>query len=263
MKPYLQLAQEAARAAGRRLLELRGQAVVSHKDTTQNLVTQADVESEEIITHLISTRFPGHRFLLEEGASTGGAEAEHLWIVDPLDATNNYAHGIPHFSVSIAYAEAGVVQVGAVFDPVRDEMFTAVRGRGAVLNGQPLRVSSHARLQECIVATGFFYDRGRMMEKTLASIGRLFSLNIRGIRRMGSAALDLSWVASGRFDGFFEYKLAPWDYAAGSLIVEEAGGRCADRSGQPFALASGSVIAANALVFDSIVEAVRWSGEDC
>ncbi len=258
MEQYLKLAEKAARAAGECLLRLQGKATIRQKETTQNLVTQADVESEELITRLVSGAFPGHRFLREEGVSTGAAGDAHLWVIDPLDATNNYAHGIPHFSISIAYAEAGVVQVAVVFDPVRNELFKASRGNGAFLNDQRLQVSSRTHLTECIMGTGFYYDRGLIMERTLAAIGHLFGNNIRGIRRMGSAAIDLCWVACGRFDGFFEYKLAPWDYAAGALLIEEAGGRCADRTGAPLELGSGHIIAANPHIIDPLIETVRW-----
>ncbi|MCF7763921.1 MAG: inositol monophosphatase [Verrucomicrobia bacterium] len=260
MNCYLQIASDAARAAGDRLLSLRGRAAISQKESSHNLVTQADFEAEEIITQWISQRCEAHTFLCEEGGATGTLQDPHLWVIDPLDATNNYAHGIPHFCISIAYAENGVVRVGVVYDPVRQELFSAVRGGGAFLNGQPIRPTCSNSLEQCIVGTGFFYDRGEMMQHTLDSIGRLFSRNIRGIRRMGSAAIDLCWVACGRFDAFFEYRLAPWDYAAGALIIAEAGGRCADRDGGPLDLSSESVIAANGPVFGAFLDVIRWPG---
>jgi myo-inositol-1(or 4)-monophosphatase len=259
MNEKLALATAAARAAGKRLVELLGRATVEEKGSSQNLVTQADLEAEEIITAMIAEVFPDHKFLREEGESTGGAEADHLWVIDPLDATNNYAHGIPHFAVSIAYAEKGVPQVGVILDPMRDELFTGSRGEGAFLNGKPIHVSDHASLPECIIGTGFYYDRGALMERTLQAVHDLFKRNIRGIRRFGSAAVDLCWVACGRFDGFFEYRLAPWDYAAGGLIVEEAGGKCFDRGGGPLRLDSGNVIVANAAVAEELRDVVRWS----
>lgn len=260
MSAHLELAESCARAAGRRLVELLGKASVEQKGASQNLVTQADLEAEEIVTSMISAKFPDHKFLREEGESTGGAEAEHLWVIDPLDATNNYAHGIPHFAVSVAYAEKGVPMAGAILDPMRDELFSAARGEGAFLNGERIRVSKNAELSECIIGTGFYYDRGALMERTLKGVHDLFKRNIRGIRRFGSAAVDLCWVACGRFDGFFEYRLSPWDYAAGGLIIEEAGGRCFDREGRPLQLDSKSVIVANADVADALVEIVRWDG---
>lgn len=258
MDDILQTAKESARQAGNRLMELLGKAKISQKGMTQNLVTQADLEAEALITDLIRSRFPNHKFLLEEGQSTGGAADEHLWVVDPLDATNNFAHNIPHFCVSIAYARGGEVQVGVVYDPTRDELFHAVKGGGAFLNNKPMRVTEAERLEECIVGTGFYYDRGAMMKRTLDSIHTLFSRNVRGIRRMGSAAIDIAWVACGRFDGFFEYQLEPWDYSAGMLLVEEAGGKCADRIGQPLRIDSRSVIVSNGRVQDLIQDAVLW-----
>ena len=258
MEHHLKIACAAARAAGDHLLGLWGRAEVSQKESSKNLVTQADIESEEIITTMIAREFPDHKFLREEGESTGKEDDTCLWVIDPLDATNNYAHGIPHFSVSIAYAETGTVRAGVVFDPIRNECFTAIRGKGSLLNGVRIQVSRASQLHECIIATGFYYDRGRMMKRTLEAIGHLFSLNIRGVRRMGSAAIDLCWVACGRFDAFFEYRLAPWDYAAGTLIIHEAGGKCADRRGNALQLSSESVLTSNADVFDDFVEAVRW-----
>ncbi len=191
-----------------------------------------------MISRIIAEHFPGHVVLGEEMTADGGIDAEHLWIIDPLDGTSNYAHGIPHFCISIGYARQGQRRVGVVYDPVRDEMFTALAGGGSQLNGAPIRVSQPHDLTQCLIATGFFYERGDVMERTLDSLRELFHCNIRCMRRMGAAALDLSWIACGRMQGFFEYHLAPWDYAAGSLIVEEAGGTCSDRAGAPLTLGS-------------------------
>ena len=254
----LSLAEVAARAAAKVLLDYFGNAAVHEKNSTQNLVTQADLASEKLIATMVQERFPGHVMMQEETEFRGDILAEHLWVVDPLDATNNYAHGIPHFCVSIAYACRGEVQVGVVYDPMRDEMFTAVKGRGAWLNGQAIQASQPTDLQQCIVATGFYYERDLTMERTLDSIRELFRANIRGLRRMGAAALDLSWIACGRFQGYFEYKVAPWDYAAGALIVHEAGGVCRERSGAPLQLASGSIVAASQTVVDEFTHIVRW-----
>jgi myo-inositol-1(or 4)-monophosphatase len=258
MQQQLDMARQVAREAGAHLLSLFGKATVQHKGQSYNLVTQADVESEELIVRRIREVFPTHAFLGEEGAAKGNHSEANLWVIDPLDATNNYAHSIPHFSVSIAYAERGQVQVGAVYDPSRNELFSAVRGQGAFLNDRPIHTSSNATLDKCIIGTGFYYDRGAIMQKTLDTIAHLFSHQIHGIRRMGSAAIDLSWVACGRFDAFFEYTLAPWDYAAGALIIEEAGGRCADRLGAPWQLGSGNIMAANSHIFEQFIKAARW-----
>ncbi len=258
MNDILETAIKAARLAGERMQALQGKASIYQKDSSQNLVTQTDLECEELITETIKTDFPDHLFLLEEGQSTGTGEEEHLWVIDPLDATNNYAHGIPHYAVSIAYAQKGIVQVGVILDPTRNELFTAVRGQGASLNGTPIQVTKSDQLSEGIFSTGFYYDRGEMMKRTLDSIHALFKQNIRGIRRMGSAAIDLAWVACGRYEGYFEYQLHPWDYAAGWLLIEEAGGQCCDRSGKPMHLNAGNVIASNGSIRSPLLETVRW-----
>ena len=234
-----------------------GKAKVSQKQS-QNLVTEADLASERLIVDSITKQYPEHLFLLEEGQSTAIGSEPHVWIIDPLDATNNYAHGIPHFSVSIAYASKGIPSVGVVWDPIRGEEFYAERGAGAFLNGERIQTSTRGKLTESIIATGFYYDRGVLMERTLDGIRNLFHQNIRGIRRSGGAALDLSWVACGRFDGFFEYELEPWDYAAGSLLISEAGGICSDRTGQALSLSSRNIIAGNESNHKALVNAVSW-----
>ena len=247
----LPVARDAAREAATILLRYFGAAEV-HEKQSQNLVTQADIESEERIKSIIEHHFPNHDIMREEGESTGDALSDDLWVVDPLDATNNYAHGIPHFCVSIAFARRGIPQVGVVLDPVRNELFHATRGGGSFLNDQSMRVSDRETIAQSIVATGFYYDRGDVMERTLCAIRNLFNQNLRGIRRTGGAALDLAWTASGRFDGFFEYKLAPWDYAAGALLVEEAGGKCCAANGSALRVGSGSIVSANESVFESL-----------
>lgn len=254
----LQCAQEAARSAAEVLLRHYGDVSIHEKSSTQNVVTQADLESERVISEIINRAFPDHTLLREETEFFGDLHAEHLWVVDPLDATNNYAHGIPHFCVSIAYVKNGTPYVGVVYDPNRDEMFWAIRGGGAWRNDQPIRVAEPTGLNRSIISTGFYYDRGPMMEQTLDAIRALFRANIRGLRRMGAAALDMSWVACGRFAGFFEYQLAPWDYAAGWLIVEEAGGICLDRTGNALTLDSQSVITACPAICDEFSTLVRW-----
>ena len=258
----LQTACTAARAGVDVLLAHYGRAEIRYKDVKHNLVTQADVASEETILRVIRQSFPDHDVLREEGESTGRVDSKHLWIIDPLDGTTNYVHGIPQFSTAIAYASQGEVQVGVVLDAMRDEQFTAIRGQGAQCNGQPISVSERADLTEAVVAMGFYYDRGELMEQTLGTIARLFHRNIRGIRRFGGAALDQCWVACGRLDGYFEYQLAPWDYAAASLIAQEAGGRCADRTGQQLNIDSGSLIVANDRIFDQLREVVAWQKRD-
>jgi myo-inositol-1(or 4)-monophosphatase len=256
----LALARQIAREAGARILRLRRQATVTTKSSTNDLVTQADTESEALIRERVKTRFPDHAFYGEESAEEAVLSARHLWVVDPLDGTNNFAHGIPAFSVSIAYAFEGETQVAVVYDPVHDELFSAVRGEGAFLNGTPVEPSHPAGLHESIIATGFYYDRGEIMRRTLQALEKLFSLNIRGMRRFGSAALDICWVAAGRFEGYFEYKLATWDYAAAALIAQEAGLRCAGADGTKVSLATGSMVCSAPEIFDALIGAVRWKG---
>ncbi len=258
LEETLNVAKNAAEQASEVLIGHYGKVAIMKKNSSQNLVTQADLEAEEIILRRIHQSFPDHKVLREEGESTGTVESKHLWIIDPLDGTNNYAHGIPQFGVSIAYAEQGQVLMGVVLDPNRGETFAAIRGKGAYLNGQRIATSGRSQLNESMIATGFYYDRGQMMEQTLESIRRLFQENIHGIRRFGGAAIDQCWVACGRLEGFFEYQLAPWDYAAASLIIEEAGGQCADRRGAPLRIDSGSVIVATEPVFDQLCSIVRW-----
>ncbi len=241
---HLQVAKEAARHAGSLIMELQGRASISEK-AINNLVTEADLEAQEKIIKMIREHFPEHDIIAEEQDLSTSRSATELWIIDPLDGTNNFAHTIPHFCISIAYARSGQVATGAVFDPVRGEMFTAVEGKGAFLNGVPISVSKAPFLREAIVATGFYYDRGAVMRRTLNSIEKLFEANIHGIRRFGSAALDLCWVACGRFDAYFEYKLSTWDFAAGMLILKEAGGHCTDQKGGRLDLESTGIAASN------------------
>lgn len=255
----LHTAIEAAHAATSVLKQHFGSPEIEHKDgDTHNLVTQADLGAEAAVLRVIEAAFPDHEVLGEEGLSSGELSSKQLWVVDPLDGTTNYAQGIPQFCTAISYVQDGQVQVGVVLDPCRNELFRAVRGKGAFMNDEPIRVSRRNQLSDAVVATGFYYDRGELMQRTLSSIESLFKENIRGIRRLGSAALDQCWVANGRMDAFFEYQLSPWDYAAASLIVEEAGGRCAARDGSPLQLDSGSLIATNSELHDAIASVVRW-----
>ncbi len=259
MQEELNLAMEAARKAGACILEHYDAPDIRQK-ASHNLVTAADLAAEKIITELISRRFPDHALLAEEGWQDTSLAAPDLWIIDPLDGTNNYAHHFPHFCVSIAYAKQGQAQAGVVYDPVREEMFTAERGAGALLNDKPITTSAAPDLKQALVGTGFYYERGQIMELTLEKIRTLFKTNIHGVRRTGAAALDLCWIAAGRLDAFFEYRLAPWDFAAAALIIEEAGGRVACRCGQPLKLDSKGITATNAHLMNPFLDIVRWPG---
>lgn len=242
--PELAVAIEAARRGGEIIRRYYHDGVEIRTKEAFNLVSDADVESEQAIAATIAEHFPGHVVLGEE-LHTGDALAEHAWIVDPLDGTNNFAHHVPHFAVSIAYCHRGRPQAGVVYNPLRDEWYTAARGHGAQFNDRAIQVAGFERLDQALVGVGFYYDRGQLMERTLAAIADLFRQQIHGIRRFGSAALDLCSVACGQFGAFFEFQLSPWDFAAGVLIVEEAGGTVTDCLGQPLTMTKSSILASN------------------
>jgi myo-inositol-1(or 4)-monophosphatase len=244
---HLRAALAAAEAGARVVLHYFERGVEMHDKGNVELVSQADIESEQAIARVLTARFPDHAILGEEEQS-GSLSAEHLWIVDPLDGTNNFAHRIPHFAVSVAYYANQVAQCGVVVNPVRGDWYWATRGGGAFHNGSPIKVSSHARLDQTMVGVGFYYDRDKMMEATLAAIGDFFRQQIHGVRRFGTAALDLCQTACGMFGVFFEYQLSPWDFAAGRLILEEAGGLITDGRGNPLPLAKTSLLASNTLL---------------
>jgi len=253
----LEIAKAAAKAGGevaRRCFK-RGVTLRSGKES-YNLVSDADVESEQQIGRIIREAFPDDAILGEESHKDDTA-ADRLWIVDPIDGTNNFAHGVPHFSVSVGFLEQGEPRVGVVYNPIRDEMFTAVRGEGAYLGGERIGVNEHESLDQVLVGVGFYYDRGRMMEATLEAIQELFGHHIHGIRRFGTASLDLCQVACGMFGAFFEYELSPWDIAAGRLILTEAGGRITTALGQPLPLQKCSVLASNGKLHEAMLEIVR------
>lgn len=216
---------------------------VDSKSHAIDLVTEVDYQSETFLLGQIRQRFPGHRILAEESGLSEGDDP--LWLVDPLDGTVNYAHGVPIFSVSLAYAEGGVVRLGVVYDPMRDECFAAERGRGAWLNGQPIRVSDTRTLGESLLVTGFPYDMWSNPENNLDNFAR-FAVRTRGVRRLGSAALDLCYVAAGRFDGYWEIRLQPYDVAAGGLIAAEAGAVVTNlHGGEDYLSPPQSILAAN------------------
>lgn len=227
-------------------------------DKQQGLVTIADLEAEASIIKTIKSAFPDHAFLAEESSATGN-NPDNLWVIDPLDGTNNFAFGIPHFGVSIAYWYCGEPVVGVVLDPLRDEQFTAVKDRGAMLNGIPIAVNSHQSVVESVVATGFYYDRGEMMSQTLRCIETLFREQVQGIRRMGAASLDLAWIANGRYGAFFELTLSPWDYAAAHLILTEAGGKITNCQGGEVGLEQTSILATNGNMHQQMVQLLSKS----
>jgi myo-inositol-1(or 4)-monophosphatase len=253
--PELRVAEQAARAGGAILARYCREGIAMRSKDVANLVSDADIESERAIAAIIRSAFPGHEILGEE-EQAGDAGAEHLWIVDPLDGTNNFAHRIPHFAVSIAYYRAGVAQCGVVFNPLRDEWHIALRGAGAFHDGRRVHVSPSTRLDQSLISVGFYYDRDVLMAATLRAIDELKRRQIHGIRRFGTASLDLSMVGLGHFEAYFEYTLSPWDFAAGRLFVEEAGGKVTTCTGEPLALAPSSILASNGALHEAVLEIV-------
>lgn len=252
---YLQTAIDLSRAAGDilnyyagrdKLVEFKGQA---------NLVTIADKKSEELIIGGILGRYPTHSILAEEsGVTQPGARVQ--WIVDPVDGTTNFAHGYPFYCVSIAVEERGEVICGAVYDPVRDEMFSAARGRGAYCNGEPIRVSEVDRLAQALLITGFPYNFRERID-TIMDQFKKFLVASQAVRRGGSAALDLCYVAAGKLDGFWELNLQPWDTAAGRIILEEAGGLVTDFNGAPFSIFMKEIVASNGRVHQEMLAILK------
>ena len=246
-----------------------GSAGIQNKktgDQYQGIVTQADLEAERKIVAEIKKTFPEHEFLGEEEHSAP-ANAAHLWVIDPLDGTNNFAHGIPHFAVSVAYYRDGAAQCGVIIDPSRNDTFTAELGIGAYWtrsDGTQIRagVNQHRDFTQTMIAAGFYYDRGPMMQATLAAIEELFQQNIHGIRRFGTATLDLVQIGLGGFGGYFEYKLSPWDFAAARLFVTEAGGQVTTCAGDPLELKVSSVLATNSFLHKPMLAIVEKHGRE-
>jgi myo-inositol-1(or 4)-monophosphatase len=254
MTPY-DVAVCAAREGGKILSRFFDEGFTVRSKGVSDLVTDADVASERRIAEVIRASFPDHAILGEE-ENAGDISAEHLWVIDPLDGTTNFAHRIPHFAVSIAYLHNGRPECGVVWNPIRDDFYEARRGEGSKHNGKPIRVSTEWQMSESLIGIGFYYDRGRMMEATLAAVGDCFRRQIHGVRRFGTAALDLAHVACGLYGAFFEFQLSPWDFAAGQLIVEEAGGQVTTCHGQSLPLRKTSVLASNGLLHKEMLETV-------
>ncbi|MCR8643045.1 inositol monophosphatase [Paenibacillus sp. N1-5-1-14] len=235
---------------------------VNLKQSSQDLVTEIDKGAEKLIRNLILTHFPDHSILGEEGVEPGPAasaqalremsDAEYLWIVDPIDGTTNFVHGFPFFCVSIALAHRGEVIVAAIYDPMRDELFVAEKGKGAYLRGKVLEVSGEETLAQALVATGFPPDQQYALPLNLAGVN-VISPQVRNLRVAGSAALHMAYVASGRLSGFWEIGLNAWDVAAGALLIQEAGGRVTDTDGKPYSLAVRNMLATNGLIHDEMV----------
>lgn len=251
-----QTLRQAAEAGAAEILRFFNQSFsVHHKEGVNNLVTEADHASEKAILGVIQSAFPDHQVLTEE---TGAIvqDSAYKWIIDPIDGTVNFAHGIPLNCVSIAVEHNGVMVLGAVYNPHMNELFFAEKGKGATLNDKPIRVSEENRVIKSCLVTGFPYTYINMPNGPLEIFDRFVRKGVP-VRRLGSAAIDLCWVACGRFDGFYEHKLEPWDSAAGYLIVEEAGGRVTDHAGQPFSVYQHRVLATNGKIHEEMVEVIN------
>ncbi len=254
-KKILDVAVEAALAAGKYLKNAVGKGMDVEYKGDIDLVTHHDKESQRIIHDILNQQFPHHSLLGEEDLDET-RDSHSLWLIDPIDGTTNFSRSIPAFAVSIGFAEAGEARVGVVYIPLLDELFTAVKGEGAFLNGTPIRVTREPELGKSLLATGFPYDRWTSDVNNVGHFNK-FILQALGIRRMGAAAVDLCYTAAGRFDGFWELKLKPWDTAAAFLIVREAGGKVTDFSGNPFNPYMKECLASNGLIHDDMLNILK------
>ncbi len=250
-------ALKAAKEAGKIILSYYSKNVNAiGKGTTYNLVTEADIASENKIISIIKDKFPGHSIMTEESGEEIH-KSDYCWVIDPLDGTNNFYHKFPMFCVSIALYKKGKPLIGVVFDPLKKELFYAEKNKGAFLNNKKIKVSGANKLSKSLLALGFYYERGSLMRKSLDQMKRFFYEDVHGIRRAGSAALDLCYTACGRFDGYWELYLNPWDYAAGSLIVMEAGGRITNTHGQKYSLMMKTIVASNGKIHKDMIRVLK------
>jgi myo-inositol-1(or 4)-monophosphatase len=255
---FLATATEIVLRAGDIQMARRESGFRIDKKGTIDLVTEVDLECERMCRAVVAERFPGHAVLAEELSSGPGeqTEASHRWVFDPLDGTTNYAHGLPIFCSALSLEIDGRAEVGAIFDPTRRELFTAERGAGAFLNGTPLRVSATGVLIDALLVTGFPYDVHQQTGDLVGMFGAFLG-RARAVRRLGSAALDLCYVAAGRFDAFWEQHLKPWDVSAGALVVTEAGGRITGMDGSPFDSVAAHLVASNGGVHEEMLAVIR------
>ncbi len=257
MHPMLNTAVKAARKAGNIISRAsRDVDLLKVESKRQNdFVTEVDRAAEAAIIAVLNEAYPNHSILAEESGAAKGSQGEFVWIIDPLDGTTNFIHGVPQFAVSIGLKHKGVMTQGVVFDPVKNELFTATRGAGAYLNDKRMRVGKRDRIGDALIGTGFPFSKIDLLERYIEMF-RKVTLNCAGIRRPGAAALDLAYVAAGRFDGFWEMGLAPWDMAAGALLVQEAGGLVGGFSGDGDYLESGEIVAGSPKVFAQLLALV-------
>lgn len=256
-----QIAIEAAKKAGGFIQQCAGDlgSLNIEQKSLHDYVSEVDRKSEGIIFEIISKHFPTHAFIGEEFGDSGVSSSEYQWIVDPLDGTTNYLRGVPHYAVSIAVTRHSVLQHAVIFDPAKGELFSAHKGGGAFLNGEPMKVSNPSGFAGALLATGIPFNGDNLAQITCftATMEALLAKQTSGIRRLGSAALDLAYVASGRFDGYWEANLQAWDIAAGALIVEEAGGCVGELNGGCSFLESGNIVAAGPAVYKEMVDVTR------
>jgi myo-inositol-1(or 4)-monophosphatase len=258
MHPMLNTAVKAARKAGAIIVRASSDLdrLTVRRKAHNDFVSEVDHAAEDAIIRTIREAYPGHAFIAEEsGASAKGAEPDHVWIIDPLDGTTNFLHGVPQYCVSIALRHKGVLQQAVVYDPNRNELYTATRGAGAFLNDRRLRVSRTDKLEDALIGTGFPFREYAHFDEYMRMFGQV-TRRCAGVRRPGSAALDLAWVAAGRMDGFWEMGLSPWDIAAGALLIREAGGLVGDFDGGEGFLESGRVAAGNPKVYPGLLQAI-------
>ncbi len=255
LHPMVNVAIKAARAAGNIInrAALDVESVRISQKQVNDFVTEVDQAAEQAIIETLLTAYPGHGILAEEsGQEHGAKDSEYVWIIDPLDGTTNFIHGLPVYCVSIALAVKGKIEQAVIYDPTRNDLFTATKGRGAYLNDRRLRVSKRIRMQECLISTGFPFRPGDNFQNYLAMMGEIMP-RCAGLRRPGAAALDLAYVAAGYTDGFFEAGLSPWDMAAGSLLVTEAGGLVGNFTGEANFLDHKECLAGNPKIYGQMV----------
>lgn len=255
---YLDVAVEAARQAGKiHKKYFQGDFKVETKSSSFDLLTIADSEAEERIVSLIRKNFPQHNFLAEE-YTYDKTKSEYTWIIDPLDGTNNFVSGMPIFCASVALAHHDEIEIGVVYDVMRGELFYAQKNKGAFLNGKRISVNPTDNLKKSLLITGFYYSRGEEMIETLETIKRFFLKQIMGLRRLGAAALDLCYVACGRASGFWEFELNPWDFAAGKLLIEQAGGMVSGKQGEEVSIYKKSyIVASNGKIHEQMLKTVN------
>jgi myo-inositol-1(or 4)-monophosphatase len=255
IQKFLTVATQAAQAGGEVLQGFWGKLENVQEKTPGNLVTEADTGSERVVLDILKAAFPEHRILAEESGASGEISSSYVWAVDPLDGTTNYAHHFPVFSVSIGLLFEGQPIVGVVYNPITDELFSAGLGLGSFLTQksqtQPIQVSTTRQVADSLLATGFAYDRTKVIDNNYAEFCH-FTQVTQGVRRLGSAALDLAYVAAGRFDGYWERGLSPWDIVAGIVLVLEAGGQVSSYDKTALNIASGRVLATNGLLHEAM-----------